>query len=219
MIFNIITIFPDMFDSYFSESIIGRAREDKMIEINFVNPRDFTQDKHNRVDAPPYGGGPGMVMKAEPTLQAVDSIDCDPNNTGIVIFDTDGDQFSNDAADDLRNRYEECILICGRYEGIDARVPAALCNSSFGCENIHTISIGSYTLTGGELPAMIVVDAITRRIEGVLGDEDSVEERRTASSSVYTRPQTIEYNGDEYAVPDVLLSGDHAKIEEWRENN
>lgn len=218
MKFYVVTIFPQMFESYLDESIIGRAQDEEQIRITFVDPREFTEDKHRQVDAPPYGGGPGMVMKAGPLLKAIHSIDCDPEKTGIVIFSPSGTQLDNAVADDLRSRYEEIILICGRYEGIDARVPQALC-TSFGCNRIHTVSIGPYILTGGELPAMVMIDVITRRIPGVLGDETSIEEKRAASSEVYTRPESIEYNGKTFEVPDVLLSGDHAKIEEWRKKH
>lgn len=218
MIYHIVTIFPEMFDSYLNESILGRAQEEGQISVTFHDPRDYANDKHNRVDSPPYGGGPGMVMKAQPILDAIDDISFDTDNVGVVIFTPAGNQFTNDAADDLIDRYDELVFICGRYEGMDARVQAALC-SSIGCDVIHEMSIGPYVLTGGELPAMVLMDATTRRIPGVLGNDISIEEEREASSRVFTRPETIEYNGNEYTVPEVLLSGDHAKIEEWRKEH
>lgn len=220
MKFSVITIFPQLIDNYTSESILGRAQEDNLITVDTYDPREFSDDKHDSVDAPPYGGGPGMVMQAEPILSAVTAATNTSDNTGVIIFTTDGTQFSNDAADDLLDRYENLVLICGRYEGVDARVKQALCRSSeLGCENIHEVSIGPYTLTGGELPALVTIDAVSRRIPGVLGDEKSLEENRIASSEVYTRPQSIEYGGQEFGVPEVLLSGHHEKIRQWRTRN
>jgi tRNA (guanine37-N1)-methyltransferase len=217
MKFSVITIFPELITNYTSESIIGRAQQEEYITVDTYDPRNYTNDTHDSVDAPPYGGGPGMVMQAKPILKAVKAATDNPNETGVVIFAVDGNQFSNEAADDLLDRYEHVILVCGRYEGIDARVKQALCRASeFGCENVHAISIGLYTLTGGELPALVTIDATTRRIPGVLGDEKSLEENRVASSEVYTRPQSITYNDHEFGVPDVLLSGHHEKIQEWR---
>lgn len=217
MKFSVVTIFPELITNYTGESIIGRAQQEEYITVDTYDPRNFTNDKHNSVDAPPYGGGPGMVMQAKPILKAVQAAVDKPDKAGVVIFTTDGNQFSNQAADDLLDRYEEVIMICGRYEGIDERVKQALCRASeFGCENIHELSIGPYTLTGGELPALITIDATTRRIPGVLGDENSLEEKRVASSKVYTRPQSITYNNQTFDVPDVLLSGHHEKIKRWR---
>lgn len=219
MKFSVITIFPHLIENYTSESILGKAQDDELIQVEVYNPRDFTSDDHDSVDAPPYGGGPGMVMQAKPILKAVEAAAEKPEETGVTIFSTDGTQFSNDAADDLLDRYEEVILICGRYEGVDARVKQALCQASeFGCKNIHEISVGPYTLTGGELPALITIDSTARRIPGVLGDDKSLEERRVASSEVYTRPQSIEYMDQEFGVPEVLLSGHHERIREWRKN-
>lgn len=215
MKFSIITIFPDLISSYTDESILGRAQEAGDISVNVYDPRDFTDDNHKSVDAPPYGGGPGMVMQAEPIMKAVESIDYDPDTVGVIIFSAVGDQFTNEASRDLVDRYEHVILICGRYEGIDERIKAMLC-STIGCERMHEVSIGPYVLTGGELAALTVIDVTARQIPGVLGNEKSREEERVLGAPVYTRPETITYNDTEYIVPDVLMSGHHAKIDEWR---
>lgn len=217
MQFHVITIFPDLITSYTNESIIGRAQDEGDITVSVYDPREFTEDSYNSVDEKPYGGGPGMVMKAEPLLKTIDSIDCDRDATGILIFEPDAEQFTNDAARDLLERYDEVIMICGRYEGIDARVPQVLCNT-FGCDRIHRISLGPFVLTGGELPALAVIDATTRQIPGVLGNDASLEEGRSAGANIYTRPETFEWEGKEYHVPEILLSGHHEKIEEWKKN-
>ncbi len=213
--FHIITIFPEMFDSYLGESILKRAIEESHIAVKFYNPRDFTKDKHKAVDDKPYGGGPGMVMMVEPILLAVESALANAklkSNTKIILLSRDGKQFTNEYAEalSLNTNYSDIILIAGRYEGVDARVVDIL--------KAEKLSIGEYTLTGGELPAMIVVDAVTRRIKGVLGKDESVEERRTASNEVYTRPENFKYGGETYSVPEVLLSGNHKDIEEWRKH-
>jgi len=197
-----------MFDSYLNESIIKRAREQGLISVTFYNPRDFTDDKHNTVDDTPYGGGPGMVMKAEPILRAVEKATAGKSDVKVLLLSARGEQFTNETADKLQSGDKDIVLIVGRYEGVDARVREIL--------NAEEISIGPYTLTGGELPAMVIVDAITRRIPGVLGNDESVEERRVASSDTYTRPEILEHEGRKYVVPDVLLSGNHADIEKWR---
>jgi len=204
-----------MIKAYTDESILGRAQTDGHISVDVVDPRDFTDDKHKSVDAQPYGGGPGMVMQAEPIMRAVDSIDYDPETVGVIIFSATGDQFSNEAALDLSERYEHVIMICGRYEGVDARIKSILCGT-IGCERLHEISVGPYVLTGGELPALTVIDATARQIQGVLGNDDSREEERVLGAPAYTRPEVIIYNKQEYTVPDVLMSGHHANIDEWR---
>lgn len=215
MQFSIITIFPDLIINYTDESILGRAQEAGDISVDVYDPRDFTDDKHRSIDAPPYGGGPGMVMQAEPIMQAIESIDYDPETVGVLLFSAVGEQFTNEASRDLVNRYEHVILICGRYEGVDERIKAMIC-SRIGCERLHEVSIGPYVLTGGELAALTVIDVTARQIPGVLGNEESREEERVLGAPVYTRPETITYSGTDYGVPDVLLSGHHAKIDEWR---
>lgn len=233
MTFHIITLFPEAFESYTSASIIGRALRDKKIKIKFYNPRDFTKDKHRRVDQKPYGGGPGMVLEAESVIKAVEAAlkvasrqhlvsrpkvkqkrnkdlttDYSPLSTKIIWLSPSGEQFDNKAAQKY-TKYTEIVIICGRYEGVDARVKKIL--------KAKEISVGPYVLTGGELPAMVILDTIARRIPGVLGKIESVEENRVSSSEVYTRPAVLEYKGKKYRVPKVLLSGDHKKIEEWKQ--
>jgi len=225
MRFHIITLFPESFVSYFETSIIGRAIKEKKIKITYVNPRDFVTGKFKRVwpdgnvsrivDDRPFGGGPGMVMRAEPILKAVEKIQKQiakkkDAKVKIINFVPSAKKFDTTYAKQAAKKYTDIILICGRYEGIDARVGKIL--------KAEELSIGDYVLTGGELPAMIVIDTIARQVEGVLGNFDSREEERVSSSEVYTRPEVLEYNGKKHRVPDVLLSGDHKKIEEWKES-
>lgn len=206
--FHIVTIFPGALESYFKESILGRAIKSKKISIKFYNPRDFTLDKHKKVDDRPYGGGPGMVMYALPIVKAVSGIKKIKPKTKVILFSVDGKQFTNVVARGLSKKYKDIILIAGHYEGVDARVKKIL--------KAEEISIGPYILTGGELPAMVLVDSISRQIEGVLGKLNSLEEERVSSSEVYTRPKVLEFGGKKYKVPKVFLSGHHKKIEEYK---
>lgn len=221
--FHVVTLFPQAFKSYLGESIIARAIREKKIAVKFYNPRDFTEDKWARVDRRPYGGGPGMVLEAPALIASVDKAmrnskhkvlnsrqvsNSKSSKPKIVIFSTSGKQFTNVYAKSVVKRYTDIILVCGRYEGVDARV-----KKIFKAEEV---SVGPYVLTGGELPAEIFIDAVSRQIEGVLGNFDSVEERRVASSEVYTRPEVIKYNGKIYKVPKILLSGHHGKIDAWK---
>ncbi|MDP2704809.1 MAG: tRNA (guanosine(37)-N1)-methyltransferase TrmD [Patescibacteria group bacterium] len=206
MQFHIVTLFPDAFDSYLNESIIKRAQEKKKIKIKLYNPRDFTEDKHRRVDDKPYGGGPGMVMQALPILKAVEKVKA--KKAKVIILSPRGKQFTNADAQKLSSFKGDIVLISGRYEGIDARVKKIL--------KAEEISVGPYTLTGGELPAMVLIDAISRHIPGVLGNQSSVEESRVASGETYTRPETLVYKKKKYSVPKVLVSGHHGEIEKWR---
>ena len=216
MRFHIITIFPEMFDSYLDESIIGRAIKEKKISVKFYNPRDFIKAPKNNyrpVDDKPYAGGPGMVMKAEPILRAVEKAistvqKFSKNKILIINFVPSAEKFTTEFAKKVSKKYTDVILICGRYEGIDARVDKIL--------KTKQISIGDYVLTGGEIPAMVLVDCVSRQIEGVLGNFDSREEERVSSSEVYTRPEILKYKNKNYKVPKVLLSGNHKKIEEWK---
>ncbi|PIT96693.1 tRNA (guanosine(37)-N1)-methyltransferase TrmD [Candidatus Campbellbacteria bacterium CG10_big_fil_rev_8_21_14_0_10_35_52] len=207
--FHIITLFPNAFKSYTGESIIARAIKNKKIKINFYNPRDFTKDKHKRVDRKPYGGGPGMVLEAESVLKAAEKAIGRKKKVKIIFLSPNGKQFDNLYAKKLAEIYKDIIIISGRYEGIDARVKKIL--------RAESISIGPYVLTGGELPAMIILDAVSRQIKGVLGNQSSIEEERIASRDVYTRPEVLIYKGKKYSAPKVLLSGHHKKIEDWRE--
>lgn len=216
MKFHIISLFPESFDSYIQESIIARAIASRKISIKVYNPRIHAGNKHNSVDDRPYGGGPGMVLGALPILKTVDGIQKTlarrkkPAKLKIVIFSPSGVPLTNDYAQEVLEDYSDVILIAGRYEGIDARVKEAL--------GAQEVTIGPYVLTGGELPAMVYVDVCTRRIDGVLGNSESLEESRVSCSEVYTRPPELEYEGKTFTVPEVLLSGDHKKIDEWKES-
>ncbi|MBI4993757.1 tRNA (guanosine(37)-N1)-methyltransferase TrmD [Candidatus Wolfebacteria bacterium] len=218
MRFDIITIFPKIFSakggSYLSESILGRAQKNKLIEIKIHNLRDFSKDKHRKVDDRPYGGGPGMVMAIEPIIRAIKSIKIkNKSKIKVILFTPAGKQFNNKMAIDFSKKYDHLILICGRYEGIDARVKKVIYDLGF---KIHEISIGPYVLTGGELPAMVLIDAVSRQIPGVLGKLESLEEKRQLGMLAYTRPEVFKWRGKKYLVPKILLSGHHKKIEEWR---
>lgn len=210
MVFHVITLFPSAFDSYLGESILKRAIEDKKIKVKFYNPRDFTEDKHKRIDRSPYGGGPGMVIQAEPVIRAIQNakLKIKSKNTKIIWLSPSGKQFTNEYAKKMAGKCSDIIIICGRYEGIDARVKKAF--------KVEEISVGPFVLTGGELAAEILIDVISRQVEGVLGDFNSLEESRVASSDVYTRPEIFEYKGKKLRVPKILLSGHRAKIDEWK---
>lgn len=221
MHFDILTIFPPMFDSYLGESILKRAREKGLISVAVRNIRDFATDKHRKTDDTPYGGGAGMVMKVEPIWNALEAIVSENNGAGAehtsaarasrsrtILFSAKGKTCTQE---DMRRlaEYDRLILICGRYEGVDERVAEHLADEE--------LSIGDYVLTGGELPALVVLDAVSRLIPGVLGNEDSAHtESHSETGSLeypqYTKPEVFR----EWAVPDVLLSGDHAKIAAWR---
>ncbi|MDO8590005.1 MAG: tRNA (guanosine(37)-N1)-methyltransferase TrmD [bacterium] len=209
MHFHIITLFPKAFDSYLGESILKRAIEDKKIKVFFYNPRDFVKDKNKRIDRPPYAGGPGMVIQAEPVVKAIASAVAKAGGKPKIIFlSPSGTQFTNTYAAKVAKKYKNVIIVCGRYEGIDARVKKIF--------KMDEISVGPFILTGGELPAMVIVDVMSRQVSGVLGNFDSVEERRISSSEVYTRPEVFKYKGKSYRVPKVLLSGHRAKIDVWK---
>jgi tRNA (guanine37-N1)-methyltransferase len=220
--FHVITLFPETIKPYVSSSILGRAQERKIIAVNYYNPRDFAVPgkkgkamtyEDRRVDGRPYGGGPGMVIEALPVIRAIEKAlgkskrRKEVKKQKILFFNPSGKQFTNTIADSFK-KYTDIVLVCGRYEGIDARIKKAF--------PMTDISVGEYTLTGGEVPAMIVVDAITRRLPGVLGKDASVEELRVASPDVYTRPEVFEYKKKKYRVPKILLTGHHKNIEEWK---
>lgn len=217
--FHFITLFEEACDAYLSASILGRARKQKKISISYKNPRDFVSNKWGKVDERPYGGGPGMVMQAMPIVKAVqkaigrthDSTKPIHKKPVIIWFSPSAKQFTNKDADALLT-YDKIILVCGRYEGIDERAKKIM--KTLG--TVKEFSVGEAVYTGAEIPALAIVDAITRRIPGVLGKDASVEERRIASSAVYTRPETIEYKKKKYKVPAVLRTGHHAHIDEWR---
>lgn len=213
MNFHVVTLFPGTFDSYLNESIISRAIEDKKIKVTFYNPRDYSDDKWKRVDQKPYAGGPGMVIQALPTIKAIDKAlsKIKRNKKAkikIIFFSPGGTDFNTDYAKKSAKKYTDIIFVCGRYEGIDARVKKVF--------KMEDVSVGNYVLTGGELPAMVLIDSISRQVEGVLGNFSSLEESRISSHDSYTRPEVFEYKKKKYRVPKVLLSGDHKKIEEWK---
>ncbi|MAF59457.1 tRNA (guanosine(37)-N1)-methyltransferase TrmD [bacterium] len=206
--FHIITLFPESIEGYLKSSIIGRAEKDKKIKISYYNPRDFTKDRHKRVDRRPYGGGPGMVLEAEAVLRAVEKAVGKKKDVVTIFFSPGGKEFNTKVAKSLSKNAKHVVLIAGHYEGVDARVRKIL--------KAKEISVGPYVLTGGELPSAILIDATTRQIKGVLGNYSSLEEGRVASKDVYTRPEVFRWKGKEYKVPKVLLSGHHKEIEKWR---
>lgn len=203
---DIITLFPEMFGGPFGYSIVKRAIDEGILSVNTVNPRDFTHDKHRTVDDYPFGGGDGMVMKAGPVFAAVRSIE-PVLNRRILLMCPGGKPFTQAKAQALA-KYDQLVFICGHYEGLDARISEYLADEA--------ISIGDYVLTGGELPAMVIVDAVARMLPGVLGSEESAKQDSFYNGLLeypqYTRPR--EFEG--MAVPEVLISGDHAKIARWR---
>jgi len=209
MHFDILTLFPRMFETPFEESIVHRAIEQGLVTIAVHNIRDFATDKHHVTDDTPYGGGGGMVMKPEPIFRAVEAIlgECRPPSTSVILLSPQGRSFTQAVAREL-SVLSRLVLICGRYEGVDERVRTGLADDE--------ISIGDYVLTGGEIPAMVVVDAVARLIPGVLGDPSAVVKDSHAEGLLehphYTRPPL--FRG--HAVPEVLLSGNHAAVDLWR---
>ncbi len=235
MRFDIITIFPKIFDSYLNESILKRALERRIIDVHAHDIRDFAKNKHNKVDDTPYGGGAGMVLMAEPALRAVDAVRKKTGKikkTKIIVLSAKGKQFNQKLAYDWAKKYKQIIFVSGRYEGIDERVKIAL--------KAEEISIGPYVLTDGDVAAMAIISAVTRLLPGAIRLESLVEEShwnlilkkekgatrpergspKAAGSGLeyphYTRPETITYKGKKFRVPNVLLSGNHADIETWR---
>ncbi len=229
--FDIITIFPEPFETYFNESILGRAREKKLIDIKIWNLRDFAKVAPRRardnfarrkIDDRPFGGGPGMVMSVEPLAKALAQALKRPTSKLlgslasklVVLLDAGGKQFNSKMTGDFPKKYKHIIFICGRYEGVDERIKSIIKNWKL---KIVNLSVGPYVLTGGELPAMLIVDAISRHIPGVLGKNESLEEmRHGVGVPVYTRPEIFKWKGKMYTVPKVLLSGNHGKIGKWR---
>ncbi|MBA3047347.1 tRNA (guanosine(37)-N1)-methyltransferase TrmD [Patescibacteria group bacterium] len=238
MTFHIITIFPNIFDSYFNESILGRAQKNKLIKIKVHNLRGWTTDKHKTVDDTPCGGGVGMIMKAEPIYKAIQDIKSQISNlksqtqqhryatTGqaksksqisnlkTILLSAKGKQWNQQTAKKY-SKLDEIILICGRYEGVDERVKKFIDKE---------ISIGDYVLTGGEIPAMAIIDSITRLLPGVLGNKKSADIESHSIPGIleypqYTKPETIIIKGKKCNVPKVLLSGNHKLIKEWRDKH
>ena len=230
--FHVISLFPEAFSSYIQASILARSIGEGSVRVLFYNPRDNVKprgaqklkDKPMRlVDDRPYGGGPGMVMKAEPVLKAIEQAENaaaafhkknktkggKKTTTQVVFLSPGGEQFTTETAHLYANEYTDVIIICGRYEGIDARVLEAR-------QEIVEVSVGPWVTTGGELPALVMMDVIARQIPGVLGNFDSREEVRNSSHEVYTRPEILTYKKKKYVVPKVLLSGDHKQIDRFR---
>ena len=203
MKFDVLTLFPEMFEPL-NSSIIGRAKEKNLIEINLINIRDFSKDKHKKVDDTPYGGGAGMVMMPDVVYDAYKSIE--DKNAKVIYMSPQGKKLTQEKVEEL-SKNEHLIILCGHYEGIDQRVIDKIVDEE--------ISIGDYVLTGGEIPAMVLIDSVSRYSEGVI-TEDSREEESFTNGLLeypqYTRPEVFE--GEK--VPEVLLSGHHANIEKWR---
>ena len=225
---DILTLFPKIINSYTEESIIKRAREKNLVKITARNIRDFSLEKHRKVDNRPYGGGAGMVLMALPILRAVDYIKkTAKTKPKIIILSAKGKQLDQKMAQDLSRGYKHLILISGRYEGIDERVKKIL--------NAEEISIGPFVMTDGDIGALAVTSAVVRLIPGVLGNTKSLSEESFSKATIknhkalrlygstalteyphYTRPEILKYKGKNYAVPKILLTGDHKKIQEWR---
>ncbi len=235
MKFSIITIFPKIFDSYFDESILARARKKKLVEINIHDLRDYADDKRRTVDDTPYGGGVGMVLKVEPIYRVLlkivgkSKLRCfrkkiknqesgiknnSKNKTKIILLSAKGKKFDQAMARKF-SKLDKIVLICGRYEGVDERVMKNLADEE--------ISVGDYILTGGEIPAMIIVDSVSRLIEGVVGNKESIKDESFSKKGYleyphYTRPEVFSPDKKtNWKVPDVLSSGNHKKIQEWKE--
>ena len=206
MRFEVLTLFPEMIIDYCSQSIIKRAIESQVIYINTVNPRDFTLDKHKKVDDTPYGGGAGMVLMAQPYVDAYESINRTDNSKTIML--TPQGSPLNEAKVNELSKYDQLILLCGHYEGFDERIREII--------KPEEISLGDFVLTGGELPALAIIDSVSRKIDGTLGKIESAEEDSFSNGLLeyphYTKPR--EYRG--YKVPEVLLNGNHAEIEKFR---
>ncbi len=221
MNFHVITIFPDVCQVYTDASVLGRAQKTdkgkgakvrgKKISVSYYNPRDFTSDKHKKVDDKPYGGGPGMVMKPEPIIKAWEKAvgrKKDQKKIKTIIMSPRGKVFTQKLAKEYSKKYDHLVLISGRYEGIDGRVKKAL--------KAEEVSVGDYVLTGGELPALSIIDATARQVAGVLGTKESLEDDRATNGESYTRPEAFEYKNKKLKVPSVFLGGNHAEIEKRR---
>ena len=204
---DVLTLFPDILTAYLNESILKRARDKELLDVNLVNIRDFASGPHRQVDDYPFGGGAGMVLKPEPVFRAMDALKEDGEPRRVVLLSPQGRPFDQSMAEDYAKEERKFVFICGRYEGIDERVRALV---------DEEVSIGDFVLTGGELGALVIIDAVTRLIPGVLGDEKSIEDESFSWGLLdyphYTRPR--EFRGLD--VPPVLLSGNHEEIRLWR---
>lgn len=217
MTISVLTIFPKIFTEFLTAGILKRAQEEERLAVRLVNIRDFATDKHRTTDDTPYGGGPGMVMKIEPIFQALKSLLPDPTqrtNHCVILLAARGQPFTQQKAQELLSLSKDIVLICGRYEGVDQRVADHLCDEE--------LSIGPYVLSGGEVPAMVVIEAVSRLLPGVLGNPESLKEESYRSSDSllghaaeypqYTKPEVFQG----WDVPAVLLSGNHKRIADWR---
>ncbi len=223
MNFHVITLFPELCQAYTDASVLGRAQKTdkgtgskvrgKKIGVNYYNPRDFSKNKHKKVDDRPYGGGPGMVMAAEPILRAWEKAvgrKKDQKKVKTLIMSPRGKKFDTAMAKKLAKQYDHLVLISGRYEGIDSRVKKIL--------KAEEVSVGDYVLTGGELPALSIIDSVSRQVPGVLGTFESLEEERVSSGEMYTRPEVLEYKKKKYTVPPVFVGGNHKEIDKRRDS-
>jgi tRNA (guanine37-N1)-methyltransferase len=206
MNFHVVTLFPEVVEAYAQASILGRAQKQKLLKVKAYQLRDYAGNKWGKVDERPYGGGPGMVLRAEPVIKAVQKI-AGRKKAKVLVTSAGGKPLTNAYAKALLKN-KDVVIVCGRYEGIDARAMKAL--------RAEEVSVGPYILTGGEVPAMAIIDCAARQIRGVLGKFESLEESRVASHDIYTRPEVLEVKGKKYRVPKVLLSGHHAKKDEWK---
>ncbi|MEX2054241.1 MAG: tRNA (guanosine(37)-N1)-methyltransferase TrmD [Candidatus Colwellbacteria bacterium] len=216
MTFHILTIFPDLFDPYLKESVIGKGIQKGAIKTKIYDLRSFTKDKHQKVDDKAYGGGPGMVLKIEPLVLALVKIFKGKKKERclVVLLKPSGLELSNQLGNTWVKKYDHIIFLAGRYEGFDDRLGSVL--KDIGVKS-QELSIGPYVLTGGELPALVAMDVISRQIPGVLGKLESLEEKRHGTGvPTYTRPEVFKYKGKEYKVPKVLISGHHAEVKRWR---
>lgn len=208
MRFDVITLFPEVIKTYADASILGRAQKAKLLKVEAHQLRDFSKHKWNQVDFRPYGGGPGMVLEAASVVRAVEKSRKPRKKVKVLLTSPGGKPLTNAYAKSL-TKFDQVIIICGRYEGVDARATKIL--------KAEEVSVGDYVLTGGEVPALAIIDAAARHIPGVLGKFESLEESRVASHDVYTRPEVFEYKKKKYRVPKVLLSGNHKLIDEYRD--
>ncbi len=206
MNFHVVTLFPEVIDAYVGASILGRAQKEKLLKVKTYQLRDTAGNKWGKVDERPYGGGPGMVLRAEPVIKAVQKIRKN-KMMKVLVTSAAGKPLTNAYAKKLLKE-KDVVIVCGRYEGIDVRAIKAL--------RAEEVSVGPYILTGGEVPALAIIDCTARQIKGVLGKFESLEESRVASHDIYTRPEVLTVKGKNYKVPAVLLSGHRAKIDEWK---
>ncbi|HEY5383124.1 MAG TPA: tRNA (guanosine(37)-N1)-methyltransferase TrmD [Candidatus Paceibacterota bacterium] len=217
MKFHVVTLFPEVIDAYTQASILGRAQRENILTVTGYQLREWVTNKWGKADERPYGGGPGMILQAEPVILAVENIKKSAGVKGkkakIIITAAGGKPLTNAYAKKL-SKLSDVIIICGRYEGIDARAKKVLKAQGW---SIDEVSVGPYILTGGEVPALAIIDATARQIPGVLGKLESLEEGRVASHEMYTRPEVLIYKGKKYRVPKVLLSGHQANIDIWKQ--